>query len=400
MTTMQELLDAPDMLRQAEDHGGGARPVAPPVLRIGQRHSQGGVRAQPVVREEDQRHRRFPGGQLLGEGVRLAGQAVEPIAQHAVEAFLIDHTGTGTAGAPHGARCHAHHAAAATLLDRLGQAQPGRAQQAGPAAAAGALGIPIDAGEQAAVDAAAIADPGHAPPPGRALAGQPHHGRGGRLLSGPAGPGNHEATGAVHAHTAPACAHPRRTGRGPLLNWPTLLCTKDQKASTSTSVSWRSCTKACVSAAAWSPARRSQVPIVSYLWPVISSAAVKLPRRITTSRLRATSAAGVCNRYRGVPTVAPNVRSQPRQRHRCWPRLWPSLTTCCSWQCGQRGLPADGRRAIVVVPSFLRSAPRSCKIRTMKSLHLRTSCTSNRIRCCSWSVIVPLTAGSPCYAAV
>ena len=53
--------------------------------------------------------------------------------------------------------------------------------------------------------------------------------------------------------------------------------------------------------------------IVSYLWPVTSSAARRLPRRSATKSARAISSGGVRRRYKGVPWVSPNQAPQPRQ---------------------------------------------------------------------------------------
>jgi hypothetical protein len=44
--------------------------------------------------------------------------------------------------------------------------------------------------------------------------------------------------------------------------------------------------------------------MVSYLCPVISSAALRLPRRITINSARATSCGSVRSRYKGVPYVS------------------------------------------------------------------------------------------------
>jgi len=52
-------------------------------------------------------------------------------------------------------------------------------------------------------------------------------------------------------------------------------------------------------------ARLSHTLIVSYLCPVISSAARKLPRRITINKACATSEAFVFRPYMGVPCVSP-----------------------------------------------------------------------------------------------
>jgi len=69
-----------------------------------------------------------------------------------------------------------------------------------------------------------------------------------------------------------------------------------------------------VKAAAWAAARLSHTLMVSYLCPVISSAARKLPRRITMSKAWATSATGVFSPYIGVPWVSPKYVWQVRQQ--------------------------------------------------------------------------------------
>ncbi len=124
--------------------------------------------------------------------------------------------------------------------------------------------------------------------------------------------GDDEAALAVDDHAAPAVAPPRRVLRLEVVAL--LLLTNDQNSSTSSVESSRSSTNTSVSASACcSAASLSQRPIVSYyLWPVISSAALRLPRRITTSKsVRPTSSGGVCSRYIGVPWVWPNQAPQP-----------------------------------------------------------------------------------------
>ena len=91
-------------------------------------------------------------------------------------------------------------------------------------------------------------------------------------------------------HAAPSISSLRWVLWGEL---PILLWTKDQNSSISSSESLRSCTNTSVSASACSAARESQRPMVSYLWPVISSAALRLPRRITISSERPTSSGEV-----------------------------------------------------------------------------------------------------------
>lgn len=48
---------------------------------------------QPVVLEEAQCHQGPPGLVPLREGMRLPGQAVQPVAQHAVEPLDVDRVG-------------------------------------------------------------------------------------------------------------------------------------------------------------------------------------------------------------------------------------------------------------------------------------------------------------------
>lgn len=121
------------------------------------------------------------------------------------------------------------------------------------------------------------------------------------------GTGGDETAGAVLHKASPACA-----GIG-FVRFPVFFRTNDQNSSISTVERCRSCVKTAVKASSCSLARRSHSPIVSYLCPVISSAARKLPRRITINSAWATSAAGVCRRYIGVPAVSPKKRSHPRQ---------------------------------------------------------------------------------------
>src|SRR4051794_30259704 len=102
---------------------------------------------------------------------------------------------------------------------------------------------------------------------------------------------NDEATLlAVLDYQAPALAPPWRIAR---LEVALLLLTNEQNSSTSSAESSRSWTNTWVSASACSAASLSQRPIVSYfLWPVVSWAARRLPRRITTRSARPTSSWG------------------------------------------------------------------------------------------------------------
>ena len=126
------------------------------------------------------------------------------------------------------------------------------------------------------------------------------------LVQGAGGTGDDEATIPVLDQAAPALSFVR------LVNCPLFFCTNDQNSSISTWFKCRSLASTCVRVSACLAARFSHSLMVSYLCPVISSAARKLPRRITITRACATSLAGVFNRYIGVPCVSPKYVLQLR----------------------------------------------------------------------------------------
>jgi len=105
------------------------------------------------------------------------------------------------------------------------------------------------------------------------------------ILCGPKAPGDDKSAGTVLTYASPALA------------FGSLFLTNDQKASTSTWLRLRSWTRAWVIASACLAAILSHLEIVSYLWPVISSAALRLPRRMSTRSERAISEGGVRRRY-------------------------------------------------------------------------------------------------------
>jgi hypothetical protein len=187
---------------------------------------------------------------------------------------------------------HAHHPALMTTLDRLRQPHPGREHQGRTPPLSRRLRVPIDLTNRPSIDRPSITDPGHAPPARCALARLRHHLRRDLILRRPKAPRHHKTSRPVLAQTSPTRAHPALRGVW-VSSLRTLFLTNDQKASTSTSLRCRSWTRTSV--ACWA-AIRSHRPMVSYLWPVISSAALKLPRRITTSRVRATSATQAIHR--------------------------------------------------------------------------------------------------------
>ena len=163
-------------------------------------------------------------------------------------------------------------------------------------------------------------------------------------------------------------AGPPRPPRRPDLQPPEAFLTKDQKASTSTGLRCGSWTRTWGIASACRAAIRSHRPMVSYLWPVISSVALRLPRRITTGKVRAISWRSVRRRYRGVPQVGPNERRQTRQTQRGRPPLLPLRTTWVAPQWGQGGWGA-GFRAI---------APTSFSVLPPMLLHITTGWSDNR----------------------
>ncbi len=78
------------MVGEAESHGGGAAQRAAPPVGDGERLAERRVRAEPVAFEGGQTDGGIPRRPVFGEGMRLAGEAGEPVAQHAIEAFDVD----------------------------------------------------------------------------------------------------------------------------------------------------------------------------------------------------------------------------------------------------------------------------------------------------------------------
>src|SRR5947209_17622927 len=184
-----------------------------------------------------------------------------------------------------------------TMLDRLRQGDPLWDNQAGTPAFARqhplAIGPLQDTG---------IALPSRASPAERALVGALDRAAHGALdqvlVQGTGAAGDDEATVSILYQATPAFSLVR------LANCPLFFCTNDQNSSISTWLRCRSLASTCVRASAWAAARLSQALIVSYLCPVISSAARKLPRRITINSALATSAAAVFSGHMVLPGVS------------------------------------------------------------------------------------------------
>src|SRR6266566_9380412 len=260
-----------------------------------------------VMIEQLQTHKRIESGIPLGESVCLAGEGIEPIAQRPVEPFDMDRTRWLHLRPQYGADLHRQEAPMLIgMLDGLRQGQRLWDDQPWTSPLARAHWLSIGPYQDALVAMPAITEPAE-----RALVG-PLDGAAHRLLKqvltqGTGGAGDHEATVPVLHQAAPALPFVR------LGSCALFFCTNDQNSSISTWFSCRSLASTCVRAAAWVAARFSHTLIVSYLCPVISSAARKLPRRITINRACATSAAGVFRPYMGIPCVSPKYLLQVRQ---------------------------------------------------------------------------------------
>ncbi len=81
----QHFLERPEMLGQPQSHG--RRPVLIAMHPLPSRQPQGRMSPMEVVIKELQADQGIKGGIAFGEGVRLAREGIEPIAQGAIESF-------------------------------------------------------------------------------------------------------------------------------------------------------------------------------------------------------------------------------------------------------------------------------------------------------------------------
>ncbi len=346
MSIGQEFFPAPNMVCQADRHGRRASAIAPPIRQFFCTLTQGSMGPNPVVLEQANDHQRIPRGLLFCKGMGFSRQAVEPIAQHPIQSFFVHTIRTPLRFlSQHGMHLNTNDPSIHSFFDRLGKADILARHQGRTPPSAGRSGIPIHPANSLEIARSSVTEPSHASLVTGALACQAHHIRCHLVFRRSKGPSHHESTGPFLAQTSPPWAHFACLAC-PCCNICTLFFTKDQKASTSTWLNCSSWTNTSVMASACLDAKRSQRPMLSYLWPVISSAALKLPRRMTISRDRATSATGVRKRYIGVPKVAPKDRPHPRHNQRCRPSLRPLRTVCLPPQWGQGGLADDAFRAI------------------------------------------------------
>jgi len=308
------------MIGELEGHRGCAPLI--PLMLARKRKTQGMMRPYPIMFKELQEDQGIPGRIAFGKGMGFASEGIEPIAQGAIDALNMHGAWLLDDVAQHGADLHRKELAMfIAMFDALRQTHVRGNNQRWASAFAGAHRLPIRLGENVWIASPAIAAPGQGP---RVSAcDRLAHGSLDQIVAdAPGRAGSDETAGAILHQASPAFS---------CVGW--LICavflrTNDQNSSISTVERCKSSARTAFNAAACSLALRSQMPMVSYLCPVISSAARRLPRRMTTSSACATSEALVCNRYIGVPIVSPKKRPQPRHWYRRRPPLLPLRMTC------------------------------------------------------------------------
>jgi hypothetical protein len=232
----------------------------------------------PVVLKELQVDKGIPGLISFSEGMCFAREGIEPIAEGTVNPLNMDGSGFGEELAKRRANLDGKQLSMLiSMLDGLGQAHIGRHLQRRPCRPTSVDRLTIRSCENRFIATPAIATPVYW------TAQRARDGEGDRSLDeilsdASGGTGSNEAAGAVLHEASPSFA-----GICAVLS-AVFFRTKDQNSSISTVERCKSCVKISVKACACSLARRNHSPIVSYLWPVISSAALRLPRRITTNR--------------------------------------------------------------------------------------------------------------------
>lgn len=296
---------------------------------------QGRMGTNPIVLEQAHYHKRIPGADSLGKTMSLAGQSIQSVPQNAVEPLLVNRIRTIHRLSKYPPYLHPYNPPSATPLDSLSKTYSRGRHQRRTSSCAPPVRITIDATDSLGICPLPIAYPRHSLLSVGALACLKDDLWNNFILCGPKAPGDDKSAGTVLTYASPALAR-------------ALFLTNDQKASTSTWLRLRSWTRAWVIASACLAAILSHLEIVSYLWPVISSAALRLPRRMSTRSERAISEGGVRRRYIAVPNVGPKERPQAWQRQRCLPPLCPLRMTWVDPQWGQEGLFGDGFRGIFI----------------------------------------------------
>ena len=192
------------------------------------RQPQRPMRPMEVVIKQLQTHECIEGGIAFGEGMRLAGESIEPITQSPVEAFNMHRPGWLHPASQCSADLHRQEVPVLiAMLDGLCQGERLWHDQRGTSPFAGAHWLSIGAHQDAPITVPSITEPGERP-----LVG-PLNGGGHRLLKqvlvqGAGGAGDDEATVPVLDQTSPAFSLIR------LVSCPLFFCTNDQNSSIST----------------------------------------------------------------------------------------------------------------------------------------------------------------------
>ncbi len=230
-----------------------------------------------MVFKELQEDQGIPGVVPFGKGMGFASESVESIPQHAVDALDVGGAWPLNDAAQDCADLDGEELAVfIAMCDALGQANSIGNHQGWTSAFARVQRAPIRLCENAWVASPAIAAPRQSTRMG-ARDGLGYGSLDQLVSDAPGGAGGNEAAGAILHQASPAFS-----GVG-WLSVAVFFRTKDQNSSISTVERCKSFARTAFKASACSLARRSHSPIVSYLCPVISSAARKLPRRMTTS---------------------------------------------------------------------------------------------------------------------
>jgi hypothetical protein len=176
------------------------------------RASRGPMGPQPVVLKPTGDHPRLPGRHFLRKGVGLACPRIPPIAQHAVQPFLMHRIGTIYRFPQNPMDLHAHNPALMMALNGLNPPHPGRGHLGRTPPLSRRLRVPVGATNRLSIDRPPIADPNHPPLARWARAGLRHPLRRDLVLRRPKAPRHHQTSRPIRTPTSPTRAHPARRG--------------------------------------------------------------------------------------------------------------------------------------------------------------------------------------------
>jgi len=284
----QEFPPGLDGVGQPDGHRRRPRPILPPLRPALLRFPQGPMGPPPVGLKPTEDPPRPPDPCHLRQGMGLTRPRILPIPPHAIPSFRMHRIGAIHRLSQNRTHRHAHHPARMTALDRLRPPHSRHGRRGRTPPLARRWRVPIGAANRPSIDRPALTDPNHPSWALRARAGLRHPLRRDLVLRRPKAPRHHQTSPPVLAHTSPTRAHPAR--RGGVLS--------------------------------------------TILWPVISAAALRLPRRIPTRKARTTSVGGVRKRSIAVPRVGPKERPPFRHTHQGRPLL---LSFWIPWVAPPRG---------------------------------------------------------------